>query len=69
MDYEFDEGPGSARRLIEGIRGWLRGSHTENSKTRPGRPLPVKDVLVSSLTCTSRLRRPLWSYLRLLGWS
>jgi hypothetical protein len=24
MDYEFDEGPGSARRLIEGIRGWLR---------------------------------------------
>ena len=44
MDYEFDEGPGSARRLIEGIRGWLRGSHSENSKTRPGRPLPVKDV-------------------------
>jgi hypothetical protein len=43
MDYEFDEGPSSARRLIEGIRGWLRGSHPQNSKT-PGRPLPVKDV-------------------------
>jgi hypothetical protein len=46
MDYEFDEGhgsAGSARRLIEGIRGWLGGSHPENSKT-PGRPLPVKDV-------------------------
>ena len=43
MDYEFDEGPGSARLLIEGIWGWLRGSHPENSKT-PGHPLPVKVV-------------------------
>jgi len=37
--------PGSARRLIDGILGSLRGRHPENSKMRPERPLPVKDIV------------------------
>ena len=37
--------PGSARRLIDGILGWLRGRHPENSKMRPERPLRVRDTV------------------------